>query len=252
MATTPVSMPIPESQPEAKISPVGRVLGVFFSPKPTFEDIARKPSWLLPLILMAILGVAMGVAMNQRVNWHEFQAQQLEKNPRSAQLTAEQKQQSIEMGAKLAPYFVYVGSVGAPIIGALIVAGLLLLAYNVMAGAGVNYSQAFGIVAHAYLPMIINSLLFLVVLFLKDPMTIDFQNPVATNVATFLPEGVPKWLDAAGKNIDIFVLWSTLLMAMGFAAANPRKLKGGRSYRIAFGMLVVWIVLRMGLAFIFS
>jgi hypothetical protein len=134
----------------------------------------------------------------------------------------------------------------------LLVAGVMLLAYNVLAGAGVTYKTALGIVSHAFVPVLLGNILFLVVLFLKPPGTLDLENPVATNLAAFLPEGLPKWLDAAAKNIDIFVIWITLLIAIGFAAASPRKLKGGKSFTIAFGMLLVWILLRTGLAFIFS
>src|SRR5712691_3248497 len=42
MATTPAPAP----EPQASISPFGRIIGVLFSPKSTFEDIARKPSWV--------------------------------------------------------------------------------------------------------------------------------------------------------------------------------------------------------------
>jgi hypothetical protein len=107
MATTPT--PAPEAQ--ATLSPFARVVGVFFSPGKTFEDIARKPSWLLPVVLSTILGLLVSVAINQRINWREFMNQQIEKSPRAAQLSAEQKQQQIEAGAKFAPISTYVGRI---------------------------------------------------------------------------------------------------------------------------------------------
>jgi hypothetical protein len=243
-------MPAPEPQPS--ISPFGRIIGVLFSPKSTFEDIARKPSWLLPMLVIAILGVVMAVSLNQRTNWRDYVSQQMEKSSRAAQLTPEQKERQITMGAKIAPYSVYFGTVLVPLVGILITAGIMLGAYNLLAGAGARFGTSLGIVAHAFVPIILADVLFLIVLFLKPAGTLDMENPVATNVAAFLPEGMPKWLDAAGKNIDIFVIWITLLMAVGFAAASPRKLKGGKAYSIAFAMLIVWIVVRMGLAFVFS
>jgi hypothetical protein len=243
---------MPESQPQATISPFGRVIGVLFSPKATFEDIARKPSWLLPVLILVILSAVVGVALNSRMNWREYVAQQIEKSPGAAQLSAEQKEQRTNVGAKFAPYSVYVFGIPAPVIIVVVVAAVMLGAYNLLAGAGVNYRTALGMVSHAYVPLMLANLLFLVVLFLKPPGTLDLDNPVATNLAAFLPDGTPKWLEALGKNIDIFVIWIALLMAMGFAAASPRKLKGGKAYTIAFGMLVVWIVIRVGWAFIFS
>ena len=57
MATTSVPT-VPAPQTQAAISPVGRIVGVFFSPKATFEDIVRKPSWVLPVLLLTIFSVA--------------------------------------------------------------------------------------------------------------------------------------------------------------------------------------------------
>lgn len=254
MATTPVttSMPAPEPTPQASISPFGRVVGVLFSPKPTFEDVVRKPSWLLPVLLLAILGAIVAVGLNQKMNWPQYIAQQIEKSPRAAQLSPEQKEKAIETQSKIVPYTVYVFGIPAPIVIVLMVAGVMMLAYNLLAGASVNYKTALGIVSHSFVPVVIGNILFLIVMFLKPPGTLDLDNPVATNLAAFLPDGTPKWLDAAAKNIDIFVIWITVLIAIGFAAANPRKLKGGKAFTIAFTMLVVWIICRMGLAFMFS
>src|SRR5438045_6792074 len=99
MATT-TSIPAPDAQSQPGISPIGRVFGVFFSPKPTFEDIVRKPSWVLPLVLLTLFSIGVSFSINQRINWREFMSQQIEKSPSAANLSAEQKQQRIEGGAK--------------------------------------------------------------------------------------------------------------------------------------------------------
>jgi len=252
MVTTPVAAAAPEPEAQAKISPFGRVIGAFLSPQATFEDIVRKPSWLLPVILFAVLGAIVAVGLNYKMNWREYVSQQVEKNPRAANLSPEQKQQQIEMGAKIAPYSAYVFGIPAPLVIVLIVTVVMLGAYNLIGGAGVSFKTALGITSHAFVPLIVGNLLFLVVLFLKPSGTLDLDNPVATNVAAFLPEGVPKYVEALGKNLDVFAIWITFLIAVGFAAANPKKLKGGTSYMIAFGVFATYIVLRVGLAFIFS
>jgi hypothetical protein len=242
----------PLAEPQATISPFGRLIGVIVSPMPTFADIVRKPSWLLPVILFAVLGGIVAVALNQKTDWREYVSQQIEKSPRAASLSAEQKQQQIEAGAKFAPISVYVFGIPFPLLIVLIVAGVMLGAYNLMAGADVSYSTSLGIVSHAFVPWLIGDFIFLLVLFLKPPGTLDLDNPLATNAAAFLPEGSAKWLEALAKNVDLLAIWITLLIAVGFAAANPRKLRGRRSYNIAFGVFAVYIVIRVGLTFIFS
>jgi hypothetical protein len=252
MATDPMPIPAPAPEPVASVSPFGRIVGVLFSPKATFEDIVRKPTWLLPALFLAILGAVVAVGINQKMNWREFVSQQIEKSPAAAQLSAEQKEQRIEGGAKFAPISTYVFGIPAPIIVVLLVALLMWGAYNLLAGANLDYKTSLAIVAHAYVPVMIANVLFIIVLFLKPYGTLDIENPMATNLAAFLPEDSAKPLLALGRNLDVFILWVTILIAIGFAAANPKKLKGGKSYVIAFSMLAVWIVLRVGLAFIFS
>ena len=242
----------PLAEPQASISPFGRLTGVIFSPKVTFADIVRKPSWLLPVIMLTVLGAIVAVALNQKMDWREYVSQQIEKSPRAASLSAEQKQQRIEAGAKFAPISAYVFGIPAPVVVILIVAGVMLGAYNLMAGADVSYSTSLGIVSHAFVPWLIGNLIFLLVLFLKPPGTLDLDNPVATNAAVFLPEGSAKWLEALAKNVDVLAIWITILIAVGFASASPRKLQGKRSYSIAFGVFMVYIVIRVGLTFIFS
>lgn len=245
----PVSVPV---QPEAKISAVGRIVGVVFSPKSTFEDIVRKPTWLPPAIILVLLSAAVAFGINQKMNWREYVGQQIEKSPSAAQLSAEQKEQRIEAGAKFAPYSAYIIGIPAPVVVLLIISLIMWGGYNLLGGANVNFKTSLGIVSHAFVPALIGNVIFLVVLFLKPYGTLDIDNPVATNVAAFLPEEGAKWLVALGKNVDIFILWMTILVAVGFAAANPKKLKGGKSFSIAFGLLAVWIILRVGLAFAFS
>jgi len=242
----------PLAEPQASISPFGRLIGAIFSPKATFADIVRKPSWLLPVISLAVLGAVVAVGLNQKMDWREYMSQQIEKSPRAASLSAEQKQQQIEAGAKFAPISAYVFGIPAPFVVVLVVAGVMLAAYNLMAGANVNYATSLGIVSHAFVPWLIGNLLFLLVLFLKPPGTLDLDNPVATNAAAFLPEGAAKWLEALAKNVDLLAIWITVLIAIGFAAASPRKLRGNRSFTIAFGVFAVYIVIRVGLTFIFS
>ena len=250
MATTPT--PVPEAQPPAAISPFGRVIGVFFSPKATFEDIVRKPSWLLPILLTTILSIAVSVSINQRMNWREFMSQQIEKSPRAAQLSAEQKQQQIEGGAKFTPIVTYTIGVCGPILATLIIGLIMWGAYSLIGGISTNFSTAFSITAHAFLTGLVSSPLLILTLFLKPFGTADLENPLATNLAALLSEDAAKWLVALCKSIDLFTFWTLILLAIGFAAVNTKKLKGAKPFTVAFGVWAVWVVCRVGWAFIFS
>ena len=247
MSTTPAIAP----EAPDPINQFGRLIGVFFSPKATFEDIALRPSWVIPVVLMTILGLGVAFVMNQKVDWRDVASKRIEESPRAANLTAEQKQQQIEMSAKISPGIAYGFGVAWPILQALIVGGILLLAYNVIGGANARFGASLGITAHAFFPWILYSLLFILILYLKAPGTVDLENPIATNVGAFLPESTPKALMALGKSIDIFSIWSLLLISIGFAAVNPKKLKG-KSLSIVIAVWAVYVALKMGGAWIFS
>src|SRR5258706_8375806 len=134
MATSPI--PAPEAQ--ASVSPFGRVIGVLFSPGKTFEDIVRKPSWITPVLVSTLLSIIAVVALNQRMNWRDYIVQQIEKTPRGAQLSADQKEQQAEVGAKFTVAIVYASGLLVPVCFALLVGLVMMGAYNLMAGAGVK------------------------------------------------------------------------------------------------------------------
>jgi Yip1 domain len=251
MATT-ASMPAPDAQSQPEISPIGRIVGVFFSPKATFEDIVRKPSWVLPVVLLTLFSIGVSFVINQRIDWRQFMSQQIEKSPRSANLSAEQKERQIEGGAKFTPVVTWVIGVCGPILFALVVALAMWGAYNLLGGANTNFGTSFAITSHAALTGLVSSLLFILVLYLKPPGTVDMENPVATNLAVLLPDDAAKWLIALLKSIDVFTFWTLILLAIGFATTNPKKLKGSKAFVIAFSVWAVYVVFRVGGAWIFS
>ena len=250
MSTTPM-VAAETPQPPGPINHFGRIIGMFFSPKATFEDIVRRPSWIVPVLLMTVLGIGVAFALNQRVDWRDIASKRIEESPRAANLSAEQKEQQIAMSAKVSPPVDYAFGALGPILGVLVVAGVMLLAYNVIGGANANFSVAMGIVSHGFVVSVLSSLLFILILYLKPPGTIDLDNPVATNLGAFLPESTPKALMALGKSIDVFSLWTLLLISIGFATFNPKKLKG-KSLSIAISVWAVYVVIKMGAAWIFS
>ncbi len=68
MATTPGPAPAESSQ----IGTLGRMAGALFSPRSIFEDIAHRPGWVAPIVLLTILSLAVTAIFSQRVGWEQF------------------------------------------------------------------------------------------------------------------------------------------------------------------------------------
>jgi hypothetical protein len=247
---TVTTAPAAEALPP--INHFGRLIGVFFTPKETLASIAERPSWVMPVVVMTVLGIGVGFALNQRVNWRDVASKRIEESSRASQLSPEQKEQQLAMSEKISPAIAYCIGAFVPILLAVIVGGVMLGAFNLLGGANANFKVSMGIVAHAYFVSIISSLLFVLILYLRPPGTVDLENPVAANVAAFLPDGTAKWLVTLGTAIDLFSFWIMILIAIGFAAFNPKKLKFGSAFGIVLSVWAVYEIIRVGFAFIFS
>jgi hypothetical protein len=244
MATTSVSAP--EAQP--RINPFGRIIGVFTSPKQTFASIAGRPSWVAPLLLMMVLATCVGTLLNTKMNWGEYIRHKAQENARFEQLSEEQKDQALAGQVKFWSNFSYgVGIVAVPL-STLIFALIYFGAFNLFRGAGLRFGQAFAITTHAFLPTAISSILALIILPLKTYGDVDPENVVATSLKAYLPESAPKPLLALGGSLELFFIWCLVLVAIGFSAANPKKVKPEASFGIVFGLWAVWVLAKVAWA----
>jgi len=239
---------MPGPEPQATISPFGRILGALFNPKKTFTDVAARPSWIVPMALLTVLSLAVTVLVVQKVDWHSFMEKQLAKNPRTENLPADQKENVINAQAKFAPVIAYGIGAAGPILGTLLIALIYWLAFNLFAGAGLKYGTAFGITSHAFVPSAIASILALVTLALKAKGDVDPENLLASSVNSYLSEDAPRWLHVLGTSVELFWIWCLVLLVIGFAAANPKKIKPGTAFGIVFGLWILWVLVKVGWA----
>ncbi len=256
MSTVPPSTMPPAPSEQQRIGAVGRMIGVFFSPKETFQDIVRHPSWIVPVILYALITLAVTYSFTQQVGWKRFLQQQIERNPRAAQqmeqIPPERRAEVLEQQAAVSKWIGYaIGPFSYAVI-ILVVGGVMLLAMNVLGGADLRFKTALGITAHAYMPWALAGLGGLAVIYLKDPSDVDIQDLLASHAGAFLPEDASPVLLALAKSLDVFTFWVLFLLAMGFAVAAPKKLTTGKAFGIALVPWVAYVLIKMGFAAVFS
>jgi len=256
MATTTAVPPAaPEPQPQAQMGTISRIFGVFFSPRKTFEDIVRKPSWIVAMILMIVIWFGLGATLVKRADWLDYTKQQIEKNKFAASqienLPEAQKDRAYEQGAERSKISQYArGIIGWPLL-ILFSAAINFGAFKLIGGVRTNFGTAFAITVFAHLPMSLRELLAIPVTFLKDPQSIDPQNFLASNPAAFLGDNAPVWQLILFGSLDVFAIWAIVLMAIGFSAADPKKAPFGKALGISLGTTFSFVFLFTMLAWIF-
>jgi Yip1 domain len=231
---------------------LSRLTGVVWSPGAAFRDIAARPRWWPPLVLLALVSMIFMYSFTQRVGWERFFRQQAETNSRMQSMPADQREQAVAAQIKIGPVFAYVAAVVALPIMALATAGVFLFLFRTAFSATLSFRQSFAIVYYSFIPLLFGSIMALVVMLLKNPEDFDLNYPTLTNIGAFLDQAsTPKWLLSLGTSIDVFSLWTLVLLATGFAAAG-RKISWGSSFACVLGTWAVYVVLKVGLASIFS
>jgi Yip1 domain len=248
MSTNPLA--VPESQPtsQPETGALGRLTGVIVSPTRTFAEIARRPTWVVPFITLCVLSIIVSGLLAQKTDWRSFFERQDSKNPRFDQMPQDQKDSMLENQVKYAPKIAFAFGIVFTAVFVLIMTLVYWGAFNLFNGAALTFRQGFGIVSHAFVPLIISSLLAIIVLLVKPHGDVDPEHFLASNLAAFLPDNSPKWLEALGQSLELFWIWTMAMVAVGFSAANRKKIKPAGAFLTVFGLWAVWVLGRVAWA----
>lgn len=236
------------SAPESGgMSEAGRIAGVFWEPKPVFEDLAARPRWWVPMILVVVFGLVYVAAFSQVVGWRTFMENEIANNSRLQELPAEQRQAIIEQQSKIAGVMGYAGAAVGGVVTLLLVAGVLLFGFKLAAGAvDLTFRQSLAIVCYGWLPFVLYQILALIALFYTNPADFDLRNPLPFNIGWFLdPSSASAGLVSAASSVDLFSFWVMALLALGFSVA-VKKASYGKAFSIVLGAWFVWVLLKAG------
>ena len=228
------------------MSEAARLGGIFFSPGKAFADIARRPRWWIPLILIAILSTIYLNAFTQRVGWDSVIRPAIESNQATQSMTAQQREQLIITYEGFYKYVGYLSVVGT-LFSVFIVAVILMFLFDTMMSASIGLKRMMAIVAYGILPLVIQTALSMVVLFLKDPEEFNLRNPLMFNIGAYMSADSPAALRALGSSIDLFSLWILVLLAIGVSAAG-RKVSFGKAFTGIFSLWALLVCLKVAAA----
>jgi hypothetical protein len=196
-----------------------RIAGVIFSPGETYRSIVAHPRIFGVLAATTIVTAAAVFAfLSTEVGQNATLDQQMQVMESLRINLPDEVYDQMEASAGRSRYFA-TGSILVfyPLVTA-IVAGIMILIFNVVLGGEATYQQAFAIVAHSQVVLVVQQMFVLPLNYVRETMA------SATTLAVFVPmldetNFIARFLGW----IDLFRIWWLVSLAIGTAVLYQRK-----------------------------
>lgn len=238
--------PTPSLQP--KYSQMQRLWMMFTSPGEVFADIGIKPTWVLAMVILVVLGVGAQAVIIPHVDTEATLRARFEQ--RGQELSDAQMENAIEQAEKFSKFGPVIGLVIAPIAWVIMAAVFFLMLKLVSSDA--DYRRGLSTTLHGYWPPTLVQLVLTAILVQrvgKVPQN-ELANVVKANLGAFMGPDAPAWLTAAAGTISVFNVWAVILLIIGFATVG--KISRSKAAAVVLVPWIVWIVAKAGLAAVFS
>ncbi len=230
---------------------MARLVGVFISPGETFDDIARKPDFILPLVVTVALSIAGTELFLAKIGLEPVMRWAFEHSSRTANMSPEQMQQMITRMGGIQTILAHIMAVLWIPLLTLVVALIGWVTLKSIFGVEMGYKTAFSVAAYAYLVNIIFLVMSAIMILFGDPehAISNPQNLGPTSLGFFLsPVDTAKPLLALGSSLEIFTIWYMVLLGVGYSAASRGRVKFASIFLVFFGLWIVITLAKMGLA----
>ncbi|HWV58879.1 MAG TPA: YIP1 family protein [Longimicrobiales bacterium] len=202
------------------------VVDIYTSPRAVFER-RREAPYIPALVTLTLAMTLLTVAFQLSMGDAMFAAMRQSIEASGAELPAEQIAQMQRISMFTAPLGALIMT---PI--AAVVTGLMVWGLGAVLGARMTFRAGVLIAAFSAFPRIISMIVSIFQGVLLDPLALHH---VSISPARFIAiDGSPLLVAALGR-LDLFVLWSTALVAIG--VATIARTSSGRAWAVA---LIVW------------
>jgi hypothetical protein len=215
----------------------------FVSPSEGFADIKVKPTWVLCLVMMVILGVAIQFVVVPHIDTEATLRARL--GDRADELSDQQIDDIVERGEKFAQYAPLVGVLVSPIAWAMI-AGVFFLMLKIV-GSDADYPRIFSSTLHSYWPPSVIQMALTAVLIQRfDAISQqELPNVVKSHLGVLLSPDAPAWASSAASTISVFNIWTVILLVVGFQIVGG--VSRGKAIAAALVPWCVWLAAKAGL-----
>ena len=227
-------------------SSFGRLVGVLVSPAKTFDAIAARPTWVVAMVALVVIGVITGTLISGKIDFEDVIRQSLEEQGR--RLGEEQTQQAIDVGEKIARVMTVVGPLVFQPLIYLLLALVFMVLFKVL-GGDLTFVKSLAVMVHGMMPRLVLALLSIPVILGRQEFSakeLESGGVMMSNPGAFLGEDAGLGLVALASSFDVFSIWTVVLLVIGFAAAA--RISKGTAAAGVVGLWVVYILGKVGWA----
>lgn len=210
MSEVPGYAPAAPAAPAEPGSLPRRIVDVLFSPGALFERFRGRAPWIDVLVLTTVVTVAVFVFLPESLYRATAEAQIAMKPELAGTATVEQ----------MARYARWGGALSVPVLGVVVsvlYAGFMTAVFRFLHGGDAGFRQYLAIVAHSGVIGMLGMLVTVPLWLMRGDMTVRLSLAL---LAPFLDPGTYAYRLLNG--LDVFVLWSLAVMAVGVQAVNRK------------------------------
>jgi hypothetical protein len=216
--------------------------GLFISPRETFEAIDRKPTWLVPFIILAVAALAMTV-LTREIGMQDmlarFQASDMPQE-QIDRIVAQSQGPGRYLQLVFVPLFMFI--VWA------ILSAVLWFTGNTILGGNSTFKKMLSLVSWSSLVGLLSVIIHTVLILMKGT-----TQGVTTSLALLLadpePGAKPTFLFRLLSKFDVFTLWQMALWAIGVAVMYRFTMK--KSAGMVAVLWVLWVIISVSLGGLF-
>ena len=234
---------------EPQMSEMATITGIFFEPGRTFEDLRRKPRFIIAGIIIVLFVAAYAFGLNYKVGeagMRRFMVEQIDRSPQASSMSKEQKdaavdlQMTIQKGVRYAvPVFVIIS---------FLIGGLLYWLGTKAFGGDGGFKHSISVWIYSSIPPTVLGLLAsFVVMAIKSADEIDIgasqRGLVNANPSLLMDGKAHPILATLVGTLDLFMIWGWILAAIGLRITN--RLSSGSAWAIVIILAVIGVLFRV-------
>ncbi|MBX3243418.1 MAG: YIP1 family protein [Acidobacteria bacterium] len=228
---------------QAEMSEVATLANIFFEPGRTFEDLRRKPRFVLATLIIAICVAALTFGMTYKVGdegLRRSMMDQFNKNQQTASMSTEQKNEMVDMQLKIGAYTRY--AIPVIVIIFLFLGGLFyFLGAKAFGGSG-GFLHGLSVWVYSSLPpALVSTVANMIVLIFKSADEIDIiksqRGLLQANLSMLFPADSNAVLVTIISFFDLFAIWGWILAAIGLRITN--RISSGSAWAIVIILTIL-------------